>query len=174
VRLSDIWGNRAADLFETLLAARTWRERFAALDRAFISRLAPASAWPEIAWAWKVLAKTHGAVSVRQLAEKTGYSRRFFSERFREAVGTPPKPAARVFRFQRACRLIVERQDTLADVAISCGYYDQAHLTREWCAFAGCSPKAWIVRDLPFLQDYELGGRDNEAHELQSMHPSLV
>src|SRR5215471_1108354 len=64
----DIWGNRAADLFETLLSANTWSERFAALDRAFLARLVPTTAPPEVAWAWEVLARTHGAVSVHGLA----------------------------------------------------------------------------------------------------------
>jgi AraC-like DNA-binding protein len=174
VSLFDIWGNRAAELFETLLSAKTWRERFAALDRVFLTRLVPAIAPPEVAWAWEALSRTHGAVSVHGLAHKSGYSRRFFTERFREAVGAPPKSAARLFRFERACRFIAEKRGTLAAVAVSCGYYDQAHLTREWSALAGCSPKAWIARDLPFLQDYELGGRDTETHELKSMHQSFV
>jgi AraC-like DNA-binding protein len=55
---------------------------------------------------------------------------------------------------------------SLADVATVCGYFDQAHLTREWHTFAGCSPKAWIARDLPFLQDYEIGDCENGFHGL--------
>lgn len=59
LNLSDIWGNRADDLIEMLLAANTWRQRFAILDRAFVSKLNPASPQPEISWAWGRLAKTH-------------------------------------------------------------------------------------------------------------------
>jgi AraC-like DNA-binding protein len=166
--LSDIWGNRAQDLMGALLSARTWHERFAVLDRAFASKLNPASPQPEISWAWDRLAKSHGCVPVQQLADEIGYSRRHFSERFRELIGVAPKQAARVFRFERACRLMADHRLGLAHVATECGYYDQAHLTREWYALAGSSPKAWIMRELPFLQDYELGGSDNESHELAS------
>jgi len=42
------------------------------------------------------------------------------------------------------------------------GRYDQAHMTREWNALAGCTPGIWIARELPFIQDYELSGRDDE------------
>jgi hypothetical protein len=49
-----------------------------------------------------------------------------------------------------------------------------SHLTREWHALAGCSPKAWIARELPFLQNYELGGGDNESDDLESLHQSFV
>lgn len=163
VHLSDIWGTRTGDLIEMLRAAGTWQQRFAILDQAFCSKLNPIKPQSEISWAWKRLIRTHGAVSIRQLADEVGYSRRYFSERFRDAIGVTPKSAARVLRFERACRLIVDKQLSLAYIATACGYFDQPHLTREWYALAGCSPKAWIRRDLPFLQDYELGGRDNES-----------
>jgi AraC-like DNA-binding protein len=174
LNLSDIWGKRAEDLVEMLLGADTWHQRFAILDRAFASKLNPTSPQPEISWSWRRLAKSHGSVPVQQLADEIGYSRRHFSERFRDAIGVAPKLAARVFRFERACRLIADHRLSLAQVAISCGYYDQAHLTHEWYAFAGCSPKAWMARELPFLQDYELGGSDNEWYDFESVHPTFL
>src|SRR5580658_5728902 len=165
LNLSDIWGKQADVLVETLLDADTWHQRFDILDWAFASKLNPTSQQPEISWAWERWAKSHGSVPVKQLADETGYSRRHFSERFREAIGVSPKLAARVFRFEQACCLIADDRLSLAQVALTSGYYDQAHLTHEWCALAGCSPKAWITHELPFLQDYELGGSDNESHE---------
>src|SRR5262249_42313199 len=161
--------NGAGDLMEMLLMADTWQQRFAVLDRAFVSKLNPTGVQSEISWAWERLEKTHGLVPVQELADEIGYSRRHFSERFRDAVGVAPKLAARVFRFQRACRLIADKRASLVHVALACGFYDQAHLSREWYAFAGCSPRKWIARELPFLQDYELGGRDNESDDLESV-----
>jgi AraC-like DNA-binding protein len=174
LHLSDIWGRRADDLVERLLGCETWEQRFGVLDRAFASTLGPTDVRADISWAWRRLASTHGSVPVQALADDLGFSRRHFSERFREVVGVAPKLAARIFRFERACRLIADTRASLAQVALACGYYDQAHLTREWQALAGCSPRAWMVRELPFLQDYELGGRDDDADEAQSMHQSFV
>jgi AraC-like DNA-binding protein len=174
VHLSDIWGGRADDLVGMLLEADTWRRRFDALDQAFVAKLTLAHVQPEIAWAWNTLAASHGCVPVQALADETGYSRRHLSERFRDAIGVTPKLAARVFRFERACRLIAEARASLAHVAVACGYYDQAHLTREWHALTGSSPRAWITRELPFLQDYELGGRDNDADGPESVHQPFV
>jgi len=54
VNLSDIWGNGTRDLVDMLLAARTWRERFAILDGAFLAKLNSTPSQPEIA----CLAKT--------------------------------------------------------------------------------------------------------------------
>ncbi len=174
LHLSDIWGSRAGDLLEMLAAADSWQRRFNLLDRAFASTLNPTSPRPEIVWAWQRLRKSHGAVPIQLLADETGYGRRHFSSRFRDAIGITPKAAARVFRFERACRLIAEKRPSLAYVAMACGYYDQAHLTREWNALAGCSPRAWIAHELPFLQDYELGGRDCGVEEVESTHRAFV
>jgi AraC-like DNA-binding protein len=60
----------------------------------------------------------------------------------------------RVLRFDRARRLLgrVDRPG-LADVAATCGYYDQAHLTREWNELAGCTPTTWMSEELPSVQD---------------------
>ena len=83
------------------------------------------------------------------------------ADRFRAELGITPKTAARIFRFERACGLISNLRQPLAEVAAACGYADQAHMTRDWNAFTGTSPKAWIVNELPFLQDYELSGGDD-------------
>ena len=42
---------------------------------------------------------------------------------------------------------------SLAAVAAASGYADQAHLTREWQALAGCTPTTWLRTEFPFLQD---------------------
>ena len=68
--------------------------------------------------------------------------------------GLPPKVLARVLRFERARRLL-QRPDrpALADVAAVCGFYDQAHLNRDWRELAGCSPTTWLAEELPSVQD---------------------
>ena len=94
---------------------------------------------------------------VHELAHNIGFSRRHFGERFTSEFGIAPKAAARVFRFERACRLFLRSPRRIADVAVASGFHDQAHMVREWHALAGCTPREWIVGQLPFLQDYEIG-----------------
>jgi AraC-like DNA-binding protein len=163
--LSSLWGRTAAGLIERLQTAGTWRQRFTILDEEFARALVPAPAARELSWAWGRLAQAQGSTSLERLARDVGWSRRHFSERFRTELGVTPKTAARIFRFERACRLIMDERPRLAEVAYACGYHDQAHMTLEWNALAGCTPKSWIARELPFLQDYELSGGDNEFRE---------
>jgi AraC-like DNA-binding protein len=159
--LSELWGNVCGDVVEQLQDAPTWRARFAVLDEVFIRALTPIEHPAPLLWAWEQLAVSHGSEPIEHLAQSIGWSRRHFTTRFRSELGVTPKTAARIFRFERACRLIKGVRLPLAEVAVICGYYDQAHMTRDWGALAGCSPRAWIASELPFLQDYELAGRDD-------------
>ena len=63
--------------------------------------------------------------------------------RFRDSVGYGPKTLQRVLRFQRALaglRPQHEPADSLAGLAASAGYSDQAHMTREIRALSGLTP----------------------------------
>ncbi len=108
-------------------------------------------------WAWRRLLATGGTVQVAALAEAVGWSRRHLGERFRDEFGLSPKAAAMVLRFERSRRLL-ERpaRRGLAEIAVTCGYYDQAHLTRDWRTLAGCTPTAWMAAELPSVQDTPL------------------
>ena len=65
--------------------------------------------------------------------------------RFREQIGVAPKTLARVIRFDRAVRLLrASAQQGLAEIAFACGYFDQAHMNREFRELAGTTPKALI------------------------------
>jgi AraC-like DNA-binding protein len=89
------------------------------------------------------------------LADEVGWSARHLTNRFRTELGLRPKDAARVTRFDRARRRIGPGV-RLADVAADAGYFDQAHLTREFAAFAGCSPSRWMAEEIGFVQDQML------------------
>lgn len=158
--LDDLLGARAAALLtERLHDAAGWPERFDLLEAIFAKRVNDGPVpRPDVEWAWRRLEQTAGAVPVAQLAGELGCSRRHLSARFREEVGLPPKAVARVLRFQRAIAILREdgeRADGArgpapwAQVAQACGYYDQAHLNREFQAFAGLSPGVFAARLLP-------------------------
>jgi AraC-like DNA-binding protein len=161
VALSDLCPRDAPELMERLSSTRDWQARFAILDEVLTRRLTPAKGSPLVAHAWRQLAGSHGRRSVESLAQDTGWSRQHMADRFRAELGITPKTAARIFRFERAYGLISNLRQPLADVAAACGYADQAHMTRDWNALTGTSPKAWIANELPFLQDYELPGGDD-------------
>ena len=162
--LSDLWGRRrSAELVERLSDAQSWQRRFDVLDETFTRTLTPVERPASLLRAWQDLSANRG-LPIDELARRIGWSRQYFAASFRREFGVPPGTARRIFRFEHACRLIKSARPSLAHVAAACGYHDQAHMTHEWNALAGCAPRAWIANELPFLQDYELAGRDDDAY----------
>ena len=81
-----------------------------------------------------------GRVSVAELACAVGLSTRQLERAFRERVGLGPKTFLRLVRFQRALALLRRPGASLAAIAARCGYFDQAHLVRDFREFAHESP----------------------------------
>ncbi|MGH2587928.1 MAG: helix-turn-helix domain-containing protein, partial [Dehalococcoidia bacterium] len=151
VAFEDVFGPDARALLEQLRAAASWEARFSILDRALTARLAEAPApSTEVARAWCRLQRTNGCLDIGTLAAELGWSRKHLIARFREQIGLPPKTLARILRFNRAVRLL-NRNDTMHWTAIAhdCGYYDQAHLIRDFRQFAGTTPGDFLRRRLP-------------------------
>ncbi len=110
---------------------------------------------PELSHAWHALVRSGGNTAVGDLATAVGWSRQHFARRFGEEFGLGPKLAARVLRFERATGMLRRMPSfmTIAQVAASCGYYDQSHLDRDFVELAGCTPSQLLAEELPSFQD---------------------
>jgi AraC-like DNA-binding protein len=163
----DVLGPMADRIVERLHDAPDWPGRFAVLDQMLASRLAAgptgsavrSETGAEVSRAWRRLMSAGGLCPVSGLADETGWSDRHLRGRFRDETGLTPKAAARVIRFDRTRRMLQHRAaagsgglPALADVAADCGYYDQAHLAREFRELAGCPPSAWLAEEFRNVQ----------------------
>jgi AraC-like DNA-binding protein len=138
---------------ERMRSATTWAERFAVADR-WLCRMAvahEAEVHPDVARAFRRLVASGGDVPIAALAGEVGWSARHLTTRFAAEVGLRPKEAARVVRFDRVRRKIVPGV-RLAELAVDAGYFDQAHLTRDFREFAGVSPTRWLADEFGFVQ----------------------
>jgi AraC-like DNA-binding protein len=177
---TDVIGGFAAQLRELVVQQPTWAGRFAVIDELLERRAAEADAdratalRPEVGYAWRRLRETRGGVRVAELAAETGLSARRLGSLFRAEMGLAPKEAGRVFRFTHARRRIGQAARggglstagvggpggsggrgttaTFARLAAECGFYDQAHLAREFRAMAGCPPSVWLAEEFRFVQ----------------------
>lgn len=146
IDLEDIWGRAASQLVERLADAPGWAERFAVLDTE-LGRLAVRGPHPdrELEGAWRRLERSSGVLRIGDLLDDTGWSRRRLAERFRQQTGLTAKALARVMRFQHAVRLLTgPGHRSLASIAVAAGYYDQAHLNRDFRELAGCTPTEYL------------------------------
>jgi AraC-like DNA-binding protein len=163
VEAADVLGRLAGEVRERVLEAPDWAARFAVLEEFLAGRVRAGQASrvplprPEVSYAWNRLRQSRGAVSVAELAAETGWSARHLGEQFRAETGLSPKAGARVVRFDRARRRLLRQQAengrvVLADLAAECGYYDQAHLARDFRDLAGCPPSVLLAEELRNVQ----------------------
>lgn len=149
ISLDDIFGRDGQRLTSALHDAPSWDDRFDLLDRAIAGRLETARPLlPEMLWTWERIVRAEGQISIGALSADLGWSRRRLVERFKEDVGLAPKVFARVLRFHHAVESLKARDSRrLSDLALDCGYYDQAHFDRDFRVFSGVTPTE-LVRTL--------------------------
>lgn len=145
VELSDLWGRHGAVLRERLLGAGPPDRILFELGRALVERLAPgARPHPGLEAAVRTL---HGNASVAETARRVGASTSALGRAFADHVGLSPKRYARLARFQRVvAEVAATPRIRWADLAGRHGYYDQAHLNRDFRELAGTRPSDYAAR----------------------------
>ncbi len=88
-------------------------------------------------------ANLDGGVSLAEVARQCGLSIGHFSRAFRQSLGTTPHQWLVQRRLDAAKDLIRSCRMPLSNVALSCGFADQSHLTRVFTREVGASPAAW-------------------------------
>jgi AraC-like DNA-binding protein len=91
-----------------------------------------------------IIARARSADGPRQakaLAREAGLSLRTLQRLFHEYAGVSPKWVIRRYRLQDAAQWLAQgKKLQLAGLAAELGYFDQAHLARDFTRLFGCSP----------------------------------
>lgn len=158
VRLDDLWPGQASEIRGQLLAAPSVQSLFALLERRLLEQLVrPLELHPAIAYALQEFERSTHCARIAAVTDRIGLSSRRFIELFRREVGLTPKVFCRVRRFQRVLQSVREAADLdWADVALSCGYYDQAHFIHDFQTFSGLTPTSYIAAATPHLNHVPL------------------
>ena len=131
-----------------MAACRTWPQRRALVERSLLTGLARHGERANGRELRATLAVLSGTTRVQEAAQLLGRSRRHLSSTMRTEFGVTPKEYQRLVRFETARGRLVAAAGGggagLAAVAVASGFADQAHLTREWRAMAGCTPTEWL------------------------------
>ena len=148
VELDAIWGSAAIELREELLAARGAQAKFATLERWLLHRLnrhkSDALQQERVFWARDRLLAADSP-RIGDVVAQLGISHRRFIEEFRSHVGLTPKRFCRIRRFQQVVAHVAARKPiNWADVAYTCGYFDQAHFANDFRAFSGFRPTEYL------------------------------
>ncbi|PTL82190.1 AraC family transcriptional regulator [Vitiosangium sp. GDMCC 1.1324] len=143
--LGSLWPHVAREWEERLWGTEGLRARLALLEQLLLRRLSSASLDAALAHAVGLIQAARGRLQVESLEDVLGVGSRQLERRFRATVGLAPKVLCRIARMQHAVALLEHRPETAgAELALSAGYYDQAHLIREFRALTGLSPGAYV------------------------------
>lgn len=144
VPLADVWGRTGATLSDELLATVEVDDMLGLLSRTLDARgqrEEPASA-SLVRRAVRLLEEGEGRVE--RLAERLGVTARHLRRAFAESVGIGPKEFARTVRLSRAVKMATSSIDW-ARIASDAGYYDQAHLIRDFRELVGLTPGTFLT-----------------------------
>ncbi|WP_437932493.1 helix-turn-helix domain-containing protein [Sorangium sp. So ce291] len=155
--LDALWGASAARLRERLVEARGALQRFSLLEDFLQAKATlPLRRHDAVTLALRAF-EDPTLESVAEVNSRTGLSPKRLIALFHDEVGLGPKAFWRVRRFQAALRRVErgrgERDSRLrpvrgAEVAAELGYSDQAHFNREFRAFTGLGPRAYLALEV--------------------------
>ena len=82
-------------------------------------------------------------LQVRDVAAAVRLSPSYFSHAFKESFGQAAKSYIIERRIARAKQLMLSTEDSLAHIALACGFSDQAHFCRTFGGLIGQPPSRW-------------------------------
>ncbi|MDR1259581.1 MAG: AraC family transcriptional regulator [Tannerellaceae bacterium] len=128
--------------YETLPEMLSAEEIIKHTDNYLVSRLA--DLYPSdrrIIRAVDLICLAKGQLSLSETAYEVCLCQRHFERRFKSAIGVSPKTFARIIRFKHTLKYLQSYPHRdLMSVAVECGYYDHAHLIRDFKTLSGSTP----------------------------------
>ena len=82
-------------------------------------------------------------IRLEEVADAVRLSASHFSRAFHQSVGEPPARYLRRYRVKRAREMLLLTSKSVSEIALNCGFADQAHLTKTFSRIVGVTPAAW-------------------------------
>lgn len=150
-KLAAIVGVSAATtLLRALRAAGSDSARFAVAEEWLAGRLAAARPrrGDGASAAVRRVLESRGVERIDEVARALGWTRRRLERAFARELGIRPKLFARIVRLNAVLEgMEREEQASAVDAALAAGYFDQAHLLRDFRGLAGRRPRADRAQD---------------------------
>jgi AraC-like DNA-binding protein len=160
VGLDNVWGRDGSTLRERLLEAETPDAKLAAMERSLARAFRGVPLHGAVAFALDRFRSRPTHARIAAVTDAIGLSPKRFIERFKAEVGLTPKRYCRVLRLQQVIRRAHARHViNWTELALDCGYFDQAHFIHEFQSLVGMSPTAYAAartafpNHVTFLQD---------------------
>jgi AraC family transcriptional regulator len=160
VRLQEVVGRAVAlleaagrELGQTQEAARSSIARAASILRAGIGHPAPPGSprggiaallpWQSRRVLDYIEEHLGTPIRVSDLSVLLNRTEAHFSRVFKRTFGVSPHAYVLRRRIERASRLMIESSTPLSEIALKCGFNDQAHFSKRFRQHTGATPAAW-------------------------------
>ena len=90
-----------------------------------------------------VAGRFSGTIQVEDLAGAAAMSPSHFARAFRDTVGQTPMQYVMAYRIEQAIRAMADPARGLGQIALECGFADQAHFSRSFKAATGATPRQY-------------------------------
>ena len=146
IGIDDLWGEgRANELLHLLNETERPERRFRIIEMWMMKAITrPLNHHPAVNFAIAELER-NPTLPTSRVAARVNLSKRRFIEVFSDEVGLTPKLFSRIQRFNRVISSVVLSNDVdWLEIAMSCGYFDQAHLIHEFQEFSNLRPTEYL------------------------------
>jgi AraC-like DNA-binding protein len=134
-----------AELSETeekLALANEDRQRISIIEQLLIRHLYNQSEDLLVVKAISYIKQNQGTVRIAELARDLNISQSPLEKRFRKIVGSSPKKFASIVRVKNVMAAL--KHHNYQEAIFLSGYYDQAHLIRDFKTFTGITPEQYV------------------------------
>lgn len=83
-------------------------------------------------------------ITTKILAEKSGYSSEHFCRKFKKATGLTPMSYLKIYRLEKACKLMQNKNLNIKEIANYCGFDDANYFTRCFKLHFGIAPTKYV------------------------------
>ena len=145
--LKNLWKDIAPQIEERIFLANTTQQR-AQIIQTYLKVQLSRNGYIDkgVEFFVNEIKHTKGKISVDRLADKAGISNRQLVRRFDKSIGLSPKEFIRISKFIGSLDMMnYTKGKSLTDVAIDCGYYDQAHFIHDFREFSGMTPTDYLA-----------------------------
>lgn len=142
----DVLGTEVQDLQERLQESESTEGMAYILDNFFRNKKSiNLSLYPMVSSATQWMLRRKGIFTAAELINYTGWQQRSLERAFNDAVGLSPKKLGGIIRLHHFLGAIrnVKAKGEFTSLVYDTGYYDQAHLIREFKNITGLTPGSY-------------------------------
>lgn len=168
VDLNELWPKDIPFIETNFRSQNTDNERISTIENLLLSKLIKREKDLLVDGAIHQIIQSKGNVPIHELAKNYFLSQKQFTRRFTNQVGCTPKLFSRIVRFQHILAMIRRPENSLTEVALKGGYFDQAHFIKEFRYFTTENPISFQHHSL----QTELGNFFTEYSKMSNFYNS--